>query len=254
MKFFGRTQPLSKYPILDCLDVIKRLGFDGAEICLENDDIAPDKLTPQRVAAVRERATALFGAYSISYHKDYIYDDALFEWTKQAIALTPDFGTDIFVFGGRPKRAGDEAEWQLMIERTRDLVAVAEQHGVILAQEFEPDFIIGSTVDLLRFFRDIPSPNLAANLDLGHAFLCDPDPLAAIHQIGAKLVHCHIENMATGVHEHLLPHEGDMDLAAYLHALTAVGFEGGLALDLYKHDYEAIAGEALSYLRRLVTA
>ena len=252
MKILGRTQPLAKYAILDCLAVIPRLGFDGVEICLENPDLAPDRLDAGRIAAVRDRVAELgLAPHSISYHKDYIYDDALLAQTKRAIGWTRDFGASIFVFAGTPKRAGDVAEWRLMIERTRELVAVAEDHGVTLAEEFEPGFIVGSTADLLRLFDAIPSPNLAANLDLGHAFLCDPDPLASIRQLGGKIVHGHVENMKAGVHDHLLPHEGDMDLRAYLRVLREIGFEGGLALDLYKHDYEAVAGDAVAYLRSI---
>jgi len=255
MMIFGRTQPLAQYPILDCLPVLQRLGFDGVELCMENDDLAPDAVTPQLIAAVREQATALFSAYSVGYHKDYIYDDGFFELTKRAIALTPDFGANILVFSGTHKRqphTADAAEWQRMIERTRVLVDVAADYGVTLAQEFEPGFIVGSTADLLRLFDEIPSPYLAANLDLGHVFLCDPDPLDAIRQIGDKIVHGHVENMAAGVHDHLLPHEGDMDLGAYLGALAEAGFTGGLALDLYKYDYEAIAPAAIAYLRQFI--
>ncbi len=252
MMIFGRTQPLAHYPILDCLPVLQRLGFDGVELCMENDDLSPAVVTPRFAAEVGARATALFSAHSVGYHKDYIYDDGFFELTKRAIALTPDFGADILVFSGTHKRAGDAAEWQRMIERTRVLVDVAADYGVTLAQEFEPGFIVGSTADLLRLFDEIPSPYLAANLDVGHVFLCDPDPLDAIRQIGDKIVHGHVENMARGVHDHLLPTEGDMDLGAYIRALVEVGFSGGLALDLYKYDYEAIAPGAIAYLRQFV--
>ncbi len=71
---------------------------------------------------------------------------------------------------------------------------------------------------------------------------------------GEKIVHCHVENMATGVHNHLLPQEGDMDLGAYIGALAEAGFTGGLALDLYSYDYEAIAPGAIEYLRGLIEA
>jgi sugar phosphate isomerase/epimerase len=76
--------------------------------------------------------------------------------------------------------------------------------------------------------------------------------MQAIAQLGDKIVHCHVENMRAGVHDHLLPQEGDMDLGAYIQALARVGFDGGLALDLYKYDYEAIAPEAIGYLRGLM--
>jgi sugar phosphate isomerase/epimerase len=52
--------------------------------------------------------------------------------------------------------------------------------------------------------------------------------------------------------DHLLPQEGDMDLGAYIQALTRVGFDGGLALDLYKYDYEAIAPRSIDHLRGLI--
>ena len=253
MKIMARTQPLSRHPVLEGLRVIRDLGFDGVEICLENPDLAPDLLDAGLIDAVRRVVTDLgLHPHSVSYHKNYIYDDLELERTKRAIALTPAFGSDLFVFAGTRKRAGDEEEWRLKVARTRELAALAEETGVTLAAEFEPGFIVGSTAELLRLFDEVDSPNLAANLDLGHVFLCDPDPLSAIRQVGAKIVHCHVENMAAGVHSHLLPQEGDMDLAAYLGALADVGFQGGLALDLYEHDYQAVAPGCIAYLRGLL--
>ncbi len=252
MKLSGRTQPLSpQYGILDALNVIHRLGFDGVEICLEVDELFPQRLTLAQAAAIGEQAQALgLAPHVIGYHKDYIYDDELFELTQTAIRLTPAFGAQILIFSGITRRPGDAEAWQRMLTRTRRLVQIAENNGVILAQEFEPGFIVGSTADLLRLFEAIPSPNLAANLDLGHVFLCDPDPIASIRQVGPKIVHGHIENMRSGVHNHLLPSEGDMDLPAYLSTLGKVGFEGALALDLYQYDYEAVAPQAIADLRQ----
>ncbi len=253
MKLMGRTQPLDAYPVLVALERVKQLGFDGVEICLENEDVSPETLTPSRIARVRAKVEALgLAPYSISYHKDYLYDELLFERTKAAIRMTPEFGTRIFVFSGPAKRPDDPGAWHRLVDRTRVLTEIAEAHGVILAEEFEPGFVVGSTADLLRLFEAIPSPALAANLDLGHVFLCDPDPLDAIRQVGEKIVHCHIENMEAGVHDHKLPHEGDMDLAAYIRVLDEVGYDDGLSLDLYGYDYEVVAPDAIAYLRSLL--
>ncbi|MBN1934283.1 MAG: sugar phosphate isomerase/epimerase [Anaerolineae bacterium] len=252
IKFSGRNQPLyAKYSILDALKVIKRLGFDGVELCLEVDELAPKTLTQALIVAIRTKVNALdLSPHVIGYHKDYIYDDDLFAQTQMAIRLTPEFGANILLFSGATAKSEDA--WPRMIARTRALVALAEEYGVILAQEFEPNFIVGSTANLLRMFDEIPSPNLQANLDLGHVFLCDPDPQAAIRQLKGRIVHGHVENMAAGVHDHLLPQEGDMNLSVYLRALVEIGFDGALALDLYKQDYEAVAGEAITYLRNLM--
>jgi len=252
MRFMARTHAVRQYPILRALEVVRALGFDGVEICLENADLAPHLLDESLASAVGARAAALgLAPVSVSWHVDYVYDDALYEGTRRAIALTPAFGTGTFVFGGTTARSGDEAEWQRMVDRTRVLARDAEAAGVTLAQEFEPGFIVGSTADLLRLFGEVPSPALAANLDLGHAFLTDPDPLESIRLIGPRIAQCHIENMRRGVHAHRLPDDGDMDLAAYLRALTAAGFTGGLVLDLYGMDLEQVAPGALTYLRGL---
>jgi sugar phosphate isomerase/epimerase len=253
MKISGRTQPLSKYPIIECLAVIKRLGFDGVEICLENPDMAPELLTPALVESVRVQVSDLgVHPHSISYHKDFIYDDDMFQQSCRAIRLTPDFGTNIFIISSAWARTKDDAEWNLTVKRTSELVKVAEDAGVTLALEPEPGMVISSTADLLRLFDAVPSPHLAANLDLGHVFLTDPDPLQSIRQVGTKIVHCHIENMATGIHNHLLPYEGDMNLTEYLETLAEIGFAGSLALDLYSYDYEEIAEKSISYLRGLM--
>lgn len=254
MKLLARTQPLAKYAIHRCLEVIRQLGYDGVEICLENPDLAPARLDAALVAAVHAQVADLgLAPYSVSYHKDFIHNDTFLRETQEAIRWTPEFGTDLFVLAGTRKRPDDPDEWPRMVDRTGELVRVAEECGVTLAEEFEPGFIVGCTAELLRLFEEVGSPRLAANLDLGHVFLCDPDPLAAIRQVGSRIVHGHVENMAAGVHEHLLPWEGAMDLGAYLRALREVGFAGGLALDLYKHDYEGVSPRCIAYLRGILS-
>lgn len=252
MHIFGRTQVLARYPILESLGILHRLGFAGVEICLEHPDLAPDRLTESLARRVGEEARSLGLARSVSYHKDFIHDDAMLAATEKAIRLTPAFGATVFVYAGSPPRAGAEGEWERMIERTRRLVQVAAESGVVLAQEFEPNFIVGCTAAVQRLFAAVPSPHLQANLDLGHVFLCDPDPFAAIASLAGRIVHCHIENMGRGVHRHLPPWEGDMELPAYLRALAAGGYDGPLALDLYHEDYEEVSARAVPFLERMV--
>ena len=256
MKFSGRTQPLfPRYPIFEALELIQKLGFDGVEICLEVEELKPELINAAFASQIGEKVSALgLAPHAIGYHVDYIYQDDLLHQTQTAIQLTPAFGTNVLIFSGTAKRDGSMDEWKRMIDRTRMLVEMAEDHGVILAQEFEPGFIVGSTADLVHLFDEIPSKNLAANLDLGHVFLCDPDPLESIRVLGQKIVHGHVENMRTGVHDHQIPQEGDMDLGDYFQALKDNGFSGGLALDLYKYDYEVVSAPALKYLRSLMPA
>lgn len=102
-----------------------------------------------------------------------------------------------------------------MISQTRELVRLAEQHQVILCEEFEPGFVVGSILVLEKLFAQNPSANLQANLDLGHIFLCNSEPLAAIGSLIGRIMHGHTENMKTGIHRHFVPQKGDMNLKVF---------------------------------------
>lgn len=58
--------------------------------------------------------------------------------------------------------------------------------------------------------------------------------------------------MPSGLHDHLLMSEGDMELLFYLQSLMDIGFNDGLALDLYKYNYEEVATESIKYFNDLI--
>ena len=253
MRILGRTQMLETNTLAEAIEQIGALGFDGAEICLERRDWSVYPFDKGEARAAKEAVERAGLTYrSLSFHQDYIYNDDKLAETKRIIPLTRDVGADVFVFSGCKKVSRDKAEWNRAVARTRELVRVAEDSDVTLALEFEPDFVIGSTAELLRLFDEVDASCLCANLDLGHVFLVDDDPLGSILTLGTKIAHCHIENMGTGVHRHRLPWDGDMDLQAYIDALKQSGFAGGMALDMYDCDYAAVAGDSISYLRKLI--
>ena len=252
MLLYGRTQPLADLSIGKAIDTIARVGFEGAEICLENPELAPATLTEAMARDVVKRAKdAGLKKWSVSYHVDFMRNDDMLEGSLKAIRLMHAFESNVFVFSNIRCAKPTDADWRLLVERTKPLIEAAEACGVTLAEEPEPGFLIGSTTDMHRYFELVPSPRLAVNMDIGHSFLCDPDPMEAIRSLKGRIAHCHVENMPKGEHRHLPPDEGDMDLAAYFNVLAAVGFRGGMALDLYKTDYAAVAERTLPLMRRL---
>ncbi len=255
MKICGRTQMLDQYSFCDSFKVMKNLGFDGVEICLETRkwEVRQELFDSSYLEACKEVLQEVnMSTFSLSYHCDYIHDDICFEYFKKAIPVARSLGTQIFVFSGGRKQSGDADEWDLMVNRTKELVEIAESNGIILANEPEPRLVVRTTTDLIRLFDEINSDHLACNMDLGHSFLCDPEPLESIQKLGSKIVHVHIENMKQGIHNHLLPQEGDMDLEMYLNQLLKIGFDGGMALDLYKYNYQEVAPSAIDFLKNII--
>lgn len=252
MQIYGRTQPLSQYPIDACLKRLSELEFDGVEICLEHPDCLPGKLDETAAKTIGEMVGAAgLAGRSVSYHVDYIHNDERFAETLKVIPLTRAFGADTFIFAGGPPQKSAGESWRIMLERTRQMVRLAEDCGVRLAIEFEPNFVVGNSADVLRLIEQIASPALGANLDIGHVFLCDPVPADAIALLRGRIFHGHVENMPRGVHRHVPPYDGDMNLADYFAWLRAAGFDGPMSLDLYQNDYEAVAPRSLTFLRSL---
>ncbi len=254
MFFCARTQMLSNNSLNRTLEITKEFGFDGVEISMLNSSfkLRPELLEDYVIKHNRNLLDQLeLYVSAVSCHGDYIYKDEIYNIIKKTIPKVRDYGTNILIISGTQKKTFDKNEWELMIKRTKELVIIAENYGVLIAVEFEPGFIVGNTNELLALFKEIPSENLAANLDIGHVFLCDEKPMESIQMLNKKIVHVHIENMYRGVHNHLLPDRGDMDLLSYINALEKIGFKGGAALDLYAYDYEAVAADAVKYLKSL---
>jgi len=65
-------------------------------------------------------------------------------------------------------------------------------------------------------------------------------------------VHAHVENMQRGIHNHLVPWEGDMDLEAYFLKFKEIGYSGLASFDAYQYDYEAVSERSVRFFKELL--
>lgn len=256
MIFSGRTQMLSQYDYPEAIKKIKQLGFKGAEISVLDKDfnIRNDFFKNSIINKIKQEITDL-DAVAISCHLDYINKKENIETIFRTFPVARKLGTDIVIINGAVSKAETKIEkrkeWNKMVENTIKLCEQAQKEGIRLAKEFEPGFIVSKSSQLLQLFQEIEPLKLYVNLDLGHVFLRDADPLISIEKFGNRIIHGHIENMKKDIHDHLVPYKGDMDLKKYINKLKEIGFEGLMALDLYNYDYEKAALKSLDYLKSL---
>ena len=250
MKIYARTQAIVKEPLYTSLEKFKDMGFDGMEICFEHPEVMALMKKKKHMELASFLKNTGFSSFSCSYHQN-MADDEKFDDTKAAMEFSAAMGAQDFIVASALGEPGDKDLWKLGLVRTKELLDAAKALGLRLLVEPEPVYVLYSTRDWLRLNDELDG-SIYANIDLGHAFLTDTDPLGDIRKVGGRVAHCHIENMAAGVHSHLLPWEGDMDLAAYIEALRDIGFDGPLALDLYRSDYMSVAPECLEYIKKLI--
>jgi hypothetical protein len=93
---------------------------------------------------------------------------------------------------------------------------------------------------------------LGITLDVGHCVAVESDDAATcLRRVADLLVNVQLDDMRTGVHEHLEFGEGELNLPATLAALTEVGYSGVAAVELPRHSHAApdVAARAVAALR-----
>jgi sugar phosphate isomerase/epimerase len=143
--------------------------------------------------------------------------------------------------------------WERLLAGCEQLLEHAERRGVTLGFEPEPGMFVESLADFEELARRLGDPGrLGLTLDLGHCVCLEPDCVeACIARAADRLVHVHVEDMRRGAHEHLPFGQGELDVAAALAALSSIGYEAQVAVELSRHAHEAheLVPRAIAHLR-----
>ncbi|HXN48021.1 MAG TPA: sugar phosphate isomerase/epimerase, partial [Bryobacteraceae bacterium] len=114
-----------------------------------------------------------------------------------------------------PPHFGDILEWQwrekaipYWTERTK----FAADHGVKVALEMHPGFLVYSPETMLRL-REAAGANLGCNFDPSHLFWQGIDPIKAVRILGDAIFHVHAKD--TQIYDYNLPRTGVLDTKKY---------------------------------------
>jgi sugar phosphate isomerase/epimerase len=88
----------------------------------------------------------------------------------------------------------------------------AEDHGVKIAIEMHPGFVVYSPETMLKL-RKIAGKSIGCNYDPSHMFWQGIDPIAAIRVLGDAIFHVHAKD--TQIYEQNLPKTGVLDTKSY---------------------------------------
>jgi sugar phosphate isomerase/epimerase len=235
---------------------IAAAGYAGVEVMADVPHAWPAYMLPEQKAAVREAVASnglrisnvnAFMMHAVDdrrqkyWHPSWIEPDPHYrrlriEHTKRALSLAKEIGGPCVTT--EPGGPVDGRPWgdclTLFVEMLKPVVEHAETVGVPLLVEPEPDLLIETADQYLEFAGRIQSPMLGLNFDIGHFFCVKDDPAPTVHRLKEHIRHVHLEDIAaTRVHHHLIPGEGVIDFAGTLTALTDVGYDGWVTVELY---------------------
>lgn len=245
MKLGVLTVLLQQHPLDEVLDRVAAMGLNAVELGTGsypgNAHCNPDQLLSDRAAREKlQQAVADRGLIisALSCHGNPLHpntqhaqaDDAVFRSTVQ---LAAELGVGVVnLFSGCPGDSdgarhpnwvtcawppdfAELLEWQWqekVIPYWQEAGAFAERHGVKLAFEMHPGFVVYNPETLLRL-RAAVGPVIGANYDPSHLYWQGIDPVASIRALAGAIYHVHAKD--TYVDAHNVAINGVLDTKSY---------------------------------------
>lgn len=232
-----------------------RMGATGLQIYATRGEHTPQNMTPAKIAELKNRlsfyglsVSALCGDLGHGF-SDPEKNPANVEQSKRILDLAKELGTDIVTthIGVIPEDPTCD-KYKIMQEACFDLASYADSINAHFAVETGPEV----AVTLKGFLDSLNSRGVAVNLDPANfVMVTGDDPVQAVYTLKDYIVHTHAKDgrrlmtmdplviygeIEAQIQEakafiELPLGEGDVDFAAYLQALTDIGYRGYLTIE-----------------------
>jgi sugar phosphate isomerase/epimerase len=238
------TPLLSQVPLPAVLDKLKTLKISTVELGTGNypgdAHCKLSMLDDRRALTEFQQVLADHGASisALSCHGNPLHPDRAraqhdAEISRQTILLAEKLGIPVVVdFSGCPGDSPNATapnwvtcpwppeylqtlEWQwneIVAPYWIDHAKFAADHGIKIAIEMHPGFVVYSPETLLKL-RSIAGPSLGCNFDPSHLFWQNIDPIAAVRLLGDAIFHVHAKD--TQFYPANLPLTGVLDTKPY---------------------------------------
>lgn len=274
MKLAFSTNAYRRTTLTDAIRRIARCGYRAVEIMADEPHVWPGSVTDEHIDEIR-RALAendvaisninafMMCAVEDFWHPSWIEPDVAYrrkriQHTVDALRLARRIGApSITTEPGGPLPEGMERAhaMDLFVAGLQEVLPIAEECGVRLLVEPEPELLIENVAQFRELAERIELPMFGHNFDIGH-FYCVSEPLPeAVRSLASLTAHYHFEDIAaTRIHEHLIPGRGAINFAEVLTAIASTGYNGWLTVELYPYleNPDEAAREARDYLSRLL--
>jgi sugar phosphate isomerase/epimerase len=184
------------------------------------------------------------------------------EFLCRAIDVAADLGSDcVSLWSGMVRDgADDRVARDRLVGGLLEVLEYADQRAVTLAFEPEPGMFIDTMARYSELQEALMSKGIGferfrLTIDIGHLHCQGEVPIAdQLRRWGNRLANVHIEDMRSGVHEHLMFGDGEIHFPPIIAALDEIGYDGLVGVELSRHGHEgpAVARQAYQFLKPLL--
>jgi len=261
-KFGLLTDPLESVP--EEIARFKRLGFDYAEIGIEEPMATPKILTRQRRRILRMlEDNAMFAIGHTAYWVEFgsSHEKARRGWIEEAkemieVAAQLQLPLLNFHFYGKLGRVGDSQQSQSNFlanfsNAMRELCKFAKTKNVALMLENVPtgDFGTGGIGNYSAVVESVPQ--LKAHVDIAHAFIEGGMERIRLYltRFSERLAHVHIHDNHGELDEHLPLGAGAIDFKKVVRWLKEIEYNGTITFEVFTSYSDAVRSR--EYFKKL---
>jgi sugar phosphate isomerase/epimerase len=275
MIFGYSTNAFVKFSLVESLEKIAGLGFRGVEIMGDRPHLYPPDFESSDINRLKKTLEKLqlkitninsFTLFAVgdTYLPSWIEPDKnrrdiRIRHTIDCLKVAHQLGcTNISIPPGGPlDNLSKNDAMSLFHQGLEQVIPFAEQLSVKILVEPEPDLLMENSSDFTSFIKDVRSPMVGLNFDIGHFFCAGEDPSASFENLFEWVGHVHLEDIAESrVHHHLIAGHGAIQFIDIFKTMKGLGYQGDISLELYPYvDTPEVAGrESLEYLRPIFEA
>jgi len=239
---------LANGPTEDALRDIAAAGYEGCELFDGNlVEAEMDELT----ALLEETGLALVAVYSGA---NFVFQEILEEelWRiEQAAQRAERIGAEHLVVGGGAKRASGttEDDYSRLAEALDRVVEIADRHGCVASYHPHLTTIVEGPAELEKVMS---RSRIGLCPDTAHIVAGGGDPVELIRTYRDRIPYVHLKDFRPEPFAFLPLGDGALDFEAIVGALTEVGFDGWLTVEL--DSYAGSPRDAAEASRRLLGA
>jgi sugar phosphate isomerase/epimerase len=271
MRFAFSSNAFLSFNLLDTIDILAGIGYEGIEIMADAPHAFPRHLSDRDSREIRAAIEAkgltisninafMHHADGDTYHPSWIEDDLSMrnkriDYTLRCIDLAEKLGARSLSTepGGPLLGMSADRGMQLFMQGLAAVEKKAREKGVRILIEPEPHLLIENSEQFMKLFHQLDPEVFGLNFDIGHFFCVGEDPALLVGQMRGIAHHYHLEDIAeTREHYHLMLGKGAIDIPGVLDLIEKTGYTGFVTVELYTYvdKAEAAAREAFEYLKR----
>jgi len=272
IKLAFSSNAFRNYSIEKCIDLIHFAGYDSIEIMCDDPHAFPP-LSDEKITSISNSLKKnsmsvsnlngfMLTAIDDFHHPSWIeeskkYRQKRIDHTKNCLYLASSLGAkSVSTEPGGPKtNQSPEKELELFQEGLLEVLPLAEDLGIHLLVEPEPELLIENSHQFVKFIEKFDSKYLGLNFDIGHFVCVGEDPQKLIIDLQDYIKHIHLEDIAySKKHYHLIPGHGVIDFKNFFASLNSINYTGYVTVELYpyQNNPQDAAIESMTYLKSLI--